>query len=123
MSLNSRTKKVTVSSFSTPLPSPSSSRPASRAESIEEEPLRVGKPPAQVPFVAAAKQEPLRPWTDLMGGGAEYIPPPSLDDDEDAKGTGKKRRQNKAKAKKENEEGEMQARTAGSSGVSAITNV
>ncbi|KAJ7911639.1 hypothetical protein B0H13DRAFT_1581078, partial [Mycena leptocephala] len=71
MSLNSKTKKVTVSSFSTPSPSPS--RPASRAESIEE-PLKVGKPPAQVPFVAVAKQDLLRPWRDLMGGGAEYIP-------------------------------------------------
>ncbi|KAJ6474462.1 hypothetical protein C8R47DRAFT_921784, partial [Mycena vitilis] len=72
MSLNSKTKKVTVSSFSTPSPSPS--RPASRAESVEEEPVRVGRPPAEVPFVAAAKQDPLRPWRDLSGAGATYIP-------------------------------------------------
>jgi hypothetical protein len=46
----------------------------------------------------------LRPWRDLMGGGAEYIPAPSLDDGEHAKGAGKRRRPNKAKAR-ENEEG------------------
>ncbi|KAJ7904633.1 hypothetical protein B0H14DRAFT_2312648, partial [Mycena olivaceomarginata] len=76
MSLNSKTKKVTVSSFSTP--SPSSSRPVSRAESIDEEPVRVHAPPTEVPFAAAAKQDPLRPWKDLSGGGAVYIPPPNL---------------------------------------------
>ncbi|KAJ7035824.1 hypothetical protein C8F04DRAFT_873822, partial [Mycena alexandri] len=73
MSLNSKTKKVTVSAFvSTPSPSPS--RPVSRAESIDEEPVRVAKPPVEVPFVSAAKQDPLRPWKDLSGGGAVYIP-------------------------------------------------
>ncbi|KAF8195767.1 hypothetical protein K438DRAFT_1826486 [Mycena galopus ATCC 62051] len=98
MSLNSKTKKVTVSSFSTPSPSPS--RPASRAESVDEEPVRVRAPPAEVPFAAAAKQDPLRPWRDLSGGGAVYIPPPNLDDDDDnAKGPNNKRRRNKGKAK------------------------
>jgi hypothetical protein len=105
MSLNSKTKKVTVSSFSTP--SPSSSRPVSRAESIDEEPVRVHAPSTEVPFAAAAKQDPLRPWKDLSGGGAVYIPPPNLDDDNDAKGTSNKRRRKKGKAK-ENEEGTAQ---------------
>ncbi|KAJ7159792.1 hypothetical protein C8R46DRAFT_851262, partial [Mycena filopes] len=73
MSLNSKTKKVTVSSFTS---TPVQSRPASRAESIEDEPVRVGGPPAEVPFAAAAKLNPLRPWMDLSGGGAVYIAAP-----------------------------------------------
>ncbi|KAJ7079539.1 hypothetical protein C8R44DRAFT_654076 [Mycena epipterygia] len=114
MSLNSKTKKVTVSSF-TSTPSPSPSRPASRAESVEEEPVRVLKPPAEVPFVAAAKQDPLRPWRDLAGEGASYIPAPSPDDGDHAKGPGRKRRRNKGKAK-ENEDDATQVGAAGSSG-------
>ncbi|KAJ6534819.1 hypothetical protein B0H19DRAFT_1184270 [Mycena capillaripes] len=113
MSLNSKTKKVTVSSFSTPSPSPS--RPASRAESVEEEPIRVGMPPTEVPFAAAAKLDPLRPWKDLSGGGATYIPAPNLDGEDDGKGAGKRRRRNKGKAK-ENEESVAQGSTEGSSG-------
>ncbi|KAJ6485203.1 hypothetical protein DFH09DRAFT_803707, partial [Mycena vulgaris] len=77
MSLNSKTKKVTVSSF-TSSPASSPSRPASRAESVEEEPVRVLKPPAEVPFVPAANQDPLRPWRDLAGGGAVYVSASSL---------------------------------------------
>ncbi|KAJ7766570.1 hypothetical protein DFH07DRAFT_915956 [Mycena maculata] len=94
MSLNSKTKKVTVSSF-TSTPSASPSRPSSRAESVDEETVRVAGPPAAVPFAAAATQDPLRPWRDLGGGGAVYVPAPNLDcdDDDGAKGAGKKRRQ------------------------------
>ncbi|KAJ7079544.1 hypothetical protein C8R44DRAFT_654072 [Mycena epipterygia] len=118
MSLNSKTKKVTVSSF-TSTPSPSPSRPASRAESVEEEPVRVLKPPTEVPFVAAAKQDPLRPWRDLAGEDAIYISAPSLDDGNDAKGPGRKRRRNKGKAK-ENEQGATQVGAAESSGTTTI---
>ncbi|KAJ6515775.1 hypothetical protein C8R45DRAFT_810804 [Mycena sanguinolenta] len=112
ISLSSKTKKVTVSSFTTPSPSPS--RPASRAESPEEEAVRVRAPPAEVPFAPAAKVDPLRPWKDLSGGGAIYIPPPNLDDAEDLRGPGQKR-QGKGKAK-ENEAGQP-----GSSRVSTNT--
>ncbi|KAJ7483877.1 hypothetical protein B0H11DRAFT_1723270 [Mycena galericulata] len=101
MSLNSKTKKVTVSSFTT---TPVSSRPVSRAEFIEEEPVRVAKPPSEVPFAAAAKQDPLRPWKDLGGGGAIYIHAPNLDgDDDEAKASGKKRRRNRGGKAKEND--------------------
>ncbi|KAJ7276513.1 hypothetical protein B0H12DRAFT_1227632 [Mycena haematopus] len=113
ISLSSKTKKVTVSSFTTPSPSPS--RPDSRAESVEEEPVRVPAPPAEVPFSPAAKQDPSRPWRDLSGGGAVYIPPPNLDDD-DAKGQ-RRRGRNKGKAK-EKEEGAQ----PGSSKVSGAPN-
>ncbi|KAJ7734113.1 hypothetical protein B0H16DRAFT_156142 [Mycena metata] len=117
MSLNSKTKKVTVSAFvSTPSPSPS--RPASRAESIDEEPVRVAKPPVVVPFVSAAKQDPLRPWKDLSGDGAVYIPAPNLDGDEPVKGPSRKRGRNKGKAKENEGEGEgSQAAVAGGSRV------
>ncbi|KAJ6610627.1 hypothetical protein B0H10DRAFT_1811297 [Mycena sp. CBHHK59/15] len=102
MSLNSKTKKVMVSSFTTPSPSPS--RPASRAESVEEEPTRAPRPPTEVPFAVAAKLDPLRPWKDLSGGGATYVPAPSLDDGDEARGAVKKRRRGKGKAK-ENDNG------------------
>jgi hypothetical protein len=114
MSLNSKTKKVTVSAFTTPSPSPS--RPASRAESVEEEPIRVGKPPAEVPFAAATKLDPSRPWKDLSGGGATYIPAPNLDEHDDTKRSGRKRGRNKGKAK-ENEE---EAPAAGGSGLANV---
>ncbi|KAJ6553343.1 hypothetical protein B0H19DRAFT_1156221 [Mycena capillaripes] len=91
------------------------SRPASRAESVEEEPIRVGMPPTEVPFAAAAKLDPLRPWKDLSGGSATYIPAPNLDGEDDGKGAGKRRRRNRVKAK-ESDESVAQGATAGSSG-------
>ncbi|KAK7061828.1 zf-C2HC5 domain-containing protein [Favolaschia claudopus] len=116
MSLNSKTKKVTVSSFTKASPSPS--RPASRAESVEDEPVRVPPPPPTVPFSAAAKFDSSRPWMDLSGGGAVYIPPPNLDADDDTRGISQRRRN---RGKKKNTEGGAQAGVAGSSSQTTST--
>ncbi|KAG1876731.1 hypothetical protein C8R48DRAFT_745328 [Suillus tomentosus] len=61
LSLNSKTKKYTVSSYTN---TPVSSRPASRAESEVEEVHRVGAPPPEVDFV---KRTPDRnhPWSNM----------------------------------------------------------
>ncbi|KAJ7268052.1 hypothetical protein C8J57DRAFT_1067631 [Mycena rebaudengoi] len=111
LSLNSKTKKVTVSSFSTPVPSPGPSRPASRAASPE--PVRVAKPPAEVVFVPASRQDPLRPWKDLGddAGGATYVAAPSLD--AEGEGAGKKRRRNRGKAKEKENNGGGPAENSG----------
>lgn len=71
LSLNSGTKRVTVSSYSTPV----SSRPASRGEEREEEEGRVPGPPSEVSYV----QEPVdpeRPWKNVRIGDVRYVPLP-----------------------------------------------
>ncbi|KAF7355420.1 zf-C2HC5 domain-containing protein [Mycena sanguinolenta] len=85
----SKMKKVTVSSFTTP------SALAIAACVTSGDPRR-----------GDAKVDPLRPWKDLSGGGAVYIPPPNLDDGDDRKGPGKKQRPNKGKAKENEAAGE-----------------
>ncbi|KAJ7607564.1 hypothetical protein FB45DRAFT_947921 [Roridomyces roridus] len=102
MSLNSKTGKVSLSSFTT---TPVSSRPASRAESVEEEPIRVPPPPADVPHCEAAKIDTSRPWRDLSGQGAVYIAAPLLDSS-GADGNGGSKRRRKAKAKENRDGGE-----------------
>jgi len=73
LSLNSKTKKVTVSSYAA---SPAPAHPHSHAEDIEEEPVRVPKPPSEAAF--AAKLDHSRPWTNLTcEDGIEYIPRPT----------------------------------------------
>ncbi|KAJ7149405.1 hypothetical protein C8R43DRAFT_924984 [Mycena crocata] len=117
LSLNSKTKKVTVSSFTS---TPASSAPPSRAESPDPEPIRVQAPPAEVPFAAAAKADPLRPWRDLLGEGATYIAAPNLDgDDADAKST-RKRRRGKAKAKENEGVGAEQQAESSAAGAATI---
>jgi hypothetical protein len=61
LSLNSKTKKYTVSSYTS---TPVSSRPASRAESEVEEIHRVAAPPKEIDFV---KRTPDRnhPWNNM----------------------------------------------------------
>ncbi|EGO24298.1 hypothetical protein SERLADRAFT_389286 [Serpula lacrymans var. lacrymans S7.9] len=72
MSLNSKTKKVIVSSYtSTPVPS----RPVSRAEEEEEEPERVPAPPLVPSYTI--KRPPNQPWQNTRGVQAQYIPPPA----------------------------------------------
>ncbi|KAG2140093.1 hypothetical protein DEU56DRAFT_870995 [Suillus clintonianus] len=69
LSLNSKTKKYTVASYTN---TPLSSRPASRAES-EEEVHRISAPPPEVDFV---KRTPDRnhPWNNMRMGDLLYVP-------------------------------------------------
>lgn len=61
LSLNSKTKKYTVSSYTN---TPVSSRPASRAESEVEEVHRVAAPPPQIDFVKRAPDR-NHPWSNM----------------------------------------------------------
>ncbi|CAK5270108.1 unnamed protein product [Mycena citricolor] len=103
LSLNSKTKKVKVSSFTS---TPVSSKSPSRAETPDDEVAnRVAPPPAQVPFAPASSVDPQRPWKNLVSGEVLYIPPPDLGDGDDGAqtgGGGRKRRKRKG-ATKENE--------------------
>ncbi|KAH9941486.1 hypothetical protein B0H21DRAFT_780137 [Amylocystis lapponica] len=71
LSLNSKTKKVTVSSYVTP----PATRPSSHAaaKEVEQQQQRVPAPPPEVVF---APHGPIagRPWANLRGGSATYVP-------------------------------------------------
>jgi len=76
LSLDSKTKKVLVSSYTS---TPASSRPASRSETeIEEERaaavVRVPPPSAEVVF-AKSRVDPIRPWANLRDGSPMYVAP------------------------------------------------
>jgi len=71
LSLNSKTKKYTVSSYTN---TPVSSRPASRAES-EEEIHRVAAPPPEVDYVKSSSNR-NRPWSNMRIEDLHYVPPP-----------------------------------------------
>ncbi|KAF7969814.1 hypothetical protein HWV62_25936 [Athelia sp. TMB] len=128
LSLNSKTKKVMISSY-TKTPSPSSSRPISRAESadFEPEPTRVPRPRGEVEFVG--KLDTTRPWANLRDGDnvVRYFPPPKVVVQVEGTGEGeerKKSRRNRSGKKKEKEnreaaaEGEKEVSTVGLSGPS-----
>ncbi|KAF7982480.1 hypothetical protein HWV62_28052 [Athelia sp. TMB] len=128
LSLNSKTKKVMISSY-TKTPSPSSSRPISRAESadFEPEPTRVPRPRGEVEFVG--KLDATRPWANLRDGDnvVRYFPPPKVVVQVEGTGEGeerKKSRRNRSGKKKEKEnreaaaEGEKEVSTVGLSGPS-----
>ncbi|KAG6329794.1 hypothetical protein ID866_9293 [Astraeus odoratus] len=71
MSLNSTTKRVTVSSYtSTPVPS----RPPSPKD-VPEEPHRVPPPPKHVPCIAEPP-DPAEPWINMEFPDLRYIPLP-----------------------------------------------
>lgn len=73
LSLNHGSKKVTVSSY---IISPAPSRPLSRGENIEEQPVRIPKPQSEGTF--GAKLDYTRPWADQKSRDrARYIPKPS----------------------------------------------
>jgi predicted RNA-binding Zn-ribbon protein involved in translation (DUF1610 family) len=83
LSLNSKTKKVTVSTYPTTPPAPS------RASSPEDpEVIRVPPPPSEVVH-AKAKPDHAHPWTNIRGPQAFYVPPthPRIDVDESHKKT------------------------------------
>lgn len=89
LSLNSETKRVTVSSYSTP--AVTLSRPASRAEDREEE-GRVPGPPGEVSHVTEA-WNPERPWKNVCAGDVRYVPlPRETTGDTSTRGTRRKRR-------------------------------
>jgi hypothetical protein len=107
LSLNSKTKKVTLASYNkSPAPSRPPSRPLSRAEDVEPEPVRVPKPPAEVAFVG--KLDGTRPWADLKRTiGVKYVPPPVLDQGENGavrEGASGRRRTRRNKGGKEREQ-------------------
>ncbi|KAH7911085.1 hypothetical protein BJ138DRAFT_1151530 [Hygrophoropsis aurantiaca] len=72
LSLNAKTKKYTLSSYTN---TPSPSRPASRAESEDDEPHRVPAPPPEPPY-AKGKPDPIHPWQNTKVGSMRYIPLP-----------------------------------------------
>lgn len=69
LSLNSTTKKVTVSSYTS---TPVSSRPPSPTP---EEPRRVPPPPREINYVKEPP-DPDHPWKNMQFPDLEYIPPP-----------------------------------------------
>ncbi|GBE86181.1 hypothetical protein SCP_0900590 [Sparassis crispa] len=77
LSLNSKTKKVTVSSFTSPAKSRSASRDCAAKEADKEQARRVPPPPPEVEFVKAAP-DPLRPWANLRGTSVTYVPAPKV---------------------------------------------
>lgn len=78
LSLNSKTKKVTMSSYS-----PGSSRPASRGlaceTEVEDEIVRIPQPPGADVVCAKRVVSAERPWENLRGDGAIYVPPARVD--------------------------------------------
>ena len=113
LSLNSKTKKVMISSY-TKTPSPSTSRPISRAESADFEPelTRVPRPRGEVEFVG--KLDTTRPWANLRDGdnAVRYIAPPKEVAQVEDRGEGeerKKSRRNRGGKKKEKENREANA--------------
>ncbi|KAH7930197.1 hypothetical protein BV22DRAFT_1001136 [Leucogyrophana mollusca] len=93
LSLNTKTKKYTLSSYTnTPVPS----RPASRAEDVDDEPRRVSAPPPDPPH-AKGKPDPSHPWQNMRAGSIRYIPLPPSQSPPGAgsSATGKRSRRNK----------------------------
>lgn len=88
LSLNSETKRVTVSSYSAP--KVTLSRPASRGQDREEEEGRVTGPPGEVRYVKESP-DPGRPWKNTRVGDVRYIPVPG----ETTADPGKQRRKKK----------------------------
>jgi len=94
LSLNSKTKKVTISSYTPPAMSRSSSKEKVK-EKQEEEQTRVPAPPPEV-FYAKAGSDPLRPWANLRGPTVTYVPPPKSSASGPSS-SGSRRRKSKAK--------------------------
>ncbi|KIJ67072.1 hypothetical protein HYDPIDRAFT_85644, partial [Hydnomerulius pinastri MD-312] len=96
LSLNSKTKKVTVSSYTnTPVPS----RPSSRVEDLpllEEQ--RVPAPSSEVSY-ARQPADPNRPWRNVKAGELRYIAPPA--DPERTTGQSSRRRRKKEGAEQQ----------------------
>jgi len=97
LSLDAKTKKLTISY------TPNSSAPSSShtPQAVEEE-FRVPPPPVEV--YARGKPDPNRPWAHITGGNAYYIPVSQIDGDGGhSKGSGKTRQKHKEKTKDDGE--------------------
>lgn len=91
LSLNSETKKVTVSSYSTPMVTPS--RPVSRGQDMEEEEEegRVLGPLGEVRYVKEPP-DPGRPWKNMQVVDVAYVPLPRGTAEDTSKQGRKKKR-------------------------------
>jgi hypothetical protein len=109
LSLNSKTKTVTLSTISrttTPVPSrPSAVELAAEEEDLEDvvsrEERKTRVPPPKVIPEHAQRKGTERRWEPLRGIGAIYVPPPRMPkegNENSPPGSGKKRRQGKGKA-------------------------
>ncbi|EIW83987.1 hypothetical protein CONPUDRAFT_39022, partial [Coniophora puteana RWD-64-598 SS2] len=78
LSLNAKTKKHTLATYSAS-PSPSPSRPASRAESVEEEPHRVPPPLASWEAGGGGLTDSARPFKNPDFPNLRYVPPPAAE--------------------------------------------
>ncbi|KAF7296225.1 zf-C2HC5 domain-containing protein [Mycena chlorophos] len=125
LSLNSKTKRVTVSAYTKVASTPSSSAPSSRPVTPELDPPRVPAPASTVAFATRARVDAARPFIDLSGNGAVYIPPADLGDGEGGDGVvndgadgsgGKRRRKRKGKGKA----GDDTQNTTSASGAASI---
>jgi Putative zinc finger motif, C2HC5-type len=98
LSLNSKTKKVIVSSYL-----PGSSRPASRGlyeAEAEDEVVHVLRPSGADVVYAKGFVSKERPWENLRGEGATYVPPARVDSGPQEKtegGQGSRKRRGKGK--------------------------
>ena len=76
LSLNSKTKKITVASYhSSPVASRSASRESNRKDEVKPDTKRVPPPPTEVPF-AKERRDHGKSWANLKGGVVTYVPPP-----------------------------------------------
>ncbi|KAH9840321.1 uncharacterized protein C8Q71DRAFT_486314 [Rhodofomes roseus] len=103
LSLNSKTKKVTVSSYhSSPAISRSASRESGLKDEVQPESKRVPPPPSEVPH-AQGSVDPHRPWANMRDGNVTYMPPPQVNAGGSSSQQGRKRKGRKSGKEKENE--------------------
>jgi predicted RNA-binding Zn-ribbon protein involved in translation (DUF1610 family) len=96
ISLNSKTKKVVVSSYRASPPPPTSTPVSVQEEDI---PIREPPPPTEVSY-AKARINPSRPWADLRQGArvVRYVPGPKKENVEPVKKSRRNRGKGKAQA-------------------------
>lgn len=82
LSLNSKTKRVIVASYTKAPPPSSQAVKGHIAEPVEPEPIRTTAPPAEVPFTTQPPNSE-RPWLNVRGGGVvvNYVPEATQDDE------------------------------------------
>ncbi|KAI5114745.1 hypothetical protein M0805_008656, partial [Coniferiporia weirii] len=85
LSLNAKTKRVTVASYS-PAPSPAPSRPQeSEGPRAETPPTRIPPPPREIVH-ASRRPDPARPWADVRSDGftrtLTYVRDPQIEREE-----------------------------------------
>lgn len=71
LSINSKTKKATLSTFSTkPMSSP-------LPVQVKEKTVRISPPPSEVDYLKGSGSEPLTNWKNLRGESCTYVPLPT----------------------------------------------